>query len=368
MLQDVCVSFSVLPFWYSLSRRMIKILQLITGIWHSDHEGGDPDSCSTSVCTHLTFYDTWDPLRGSRASGHVHGKGQAVVKYVCICCRGKDYFNNILLIKSRFFSFNLYLISLASPLVKGFSFGFVWLLQDGGQVAWQVWKDFDESNLQRSKVNLTLVWRFFCIMILELHHCYHDVSSEMRTSSIVICREREKEGPGKYWQNILSPGITCKEGENRHLGTAQWWDAKTADRLLPPSRNGPSGWRQRAVFWIRVSLITEEPADREGGFKGGNREIGRAKRGPGKDECQLFLQSLHLRLLASSLHPAPPPSSSAAAQGLLRQRKTPLMAQTERSVCVLRTESLSLDCPWIHVTSALSMLLLCSLFVSFPIT
>lgn len=69
----------------------------------------------------------------------------------------------------------------------------------------------------------------------------------------------------------------------------------------------------------------------------------RAKRGPGKDGCQLFLQSLHLRLLGASLHPALPPRSSAAAQDLLQQRKAPLMVQTERSVCVLRTESLSLQ-------------------------
>lgn len=37
------------------------------------------------------------------------------------------------------------------------------------------------------------------------------------------------------------------------------------------------------------------------------------------------------RLSSSCPHPA-------AAQGLLQQRKTPLMVRTERSVCVLRTE------------------------------
>lgn len=180
----------------------------------------------------------------------------------------------------------------------------------------------------------------------------------------ILQRERERKwNPRKCCQNNLSSGITRKRGKSRQLLTAQRRDTETPGSLLLPSHSGPSSWNmrtQRAVFWIRTLLITKEPADREGGFKGGKREMGRAKRGPGKDSCQLFLQSLHLRLLGASLHPALPPCSSAAAQGLLQQRKTPLMVQTERSVCVLRTESLSLDCPWIHVTSALPSLFLCS--------
>lgn len=72
-----------------------------------------------------------------------------------------------------------------------------------------------------------------------------------------------------------------------------------------------------------------------------------AKRGPGKDECQLRHQSVHLRSLHPSLHPHPP--SCPPPQSLLpsswpvipQQRKTPLMAQTEASVYVGRTESLS---------------------------
>lgn len=156
---------------------------------------------------------------------------------------------------------------------------------------------------------------------------------------------RKKWNPRKCCQNNLSSGITCKRGKSRQLLTAQQWDTETPEHLLLPFRSGPSSWNtrtQRAVFWIRTLLIIKEPADREGGFKGENREMGRAKRGPGKDGCQLFLQSLHLRLLGASLHPALPPSSSAAAQGLLQQRKTLLMVQTERSVFVLRTESLPL--------------------------
>lgn len=90
------------------------------------------------------------------------------------------------------------------------------------------------------------------------------------------------------------------------------------------------------------SLLRNRQTEK-GALKEGTERWGGQREGPGKDGCQLFLQRLHLRLLGASLHPALPPSSSAAAQGLLQQRKTPLMVQTERSVCVLRTESLSLE-------------------------
>lgn len=141
------------------------------------------------------------------------------------------------------------------------------------------------------------------------------------------------------------------------ISLGEIWSLKLTSqrrRLLLPSSSSPSSWNtrtQRAVFWIGTLLITKRQR--------GNREMGRAKREPGKDVCQLFLQSLHLRLLGASLHPALPPWSSSAAQGLLQQRKTPLMVQTERSVCVLTTESLSLQTVY-EFTSALPSLFLFS--------
>ena len=74
---------------------------------------------------------------------------------------------------------------------------------------------------------------------------------------------------------------------------AQQRDLETLARL-PPSHSDPSGWvpqTQRTLFWTRASLITEAQAgERETGLKRrGGKRLG-AKRGPGKDECQLCPQ------------------------------------------------------------------------------
>lgn len=162
----------------------------------------------------------------------------------------------------------------------------------------------------------------------------------------ILQREGEKWNPRKCCQKNLSSGITRKRLKSRQLLTAQRWDRETPGHLLP-SRSGPSSWNtgtQRAVFWTRTLLVTKEPADREGGFKGGNREIGRAKRGPGKDGCQLFLQSLHLRLLGASLPLILP--SLPAPQQLLRvycSRERDLWWFRLRDQCVFSEQSCSLS-------------------------
>lgn len=128
------------------------------------------------------------------------------------------------------------------------------------------------SNIpKRSKI--TLVFRFVCSAITEIHNCYHDVLCflpERRASSI----KKKWKSPRKYCQNILS---SSRRGKSRQLVPAQRWDMKAPERRLLPSRSAPSGWdarTQRALFWIRALLITEQPADREGGREGGTESLG----------------------------------------------------------------------------------------------
>lgn len=156
-----------------------------------------------------------------------------------------------------------------------------------------------------------------------------------------ILQREGKKSPRKYCQNILSSGITCKEGKSD-----SWWLLSAGIRRLRsvfflPSAARPAEMHKHKelCFGSGHRSLPRNRQTEGGALKEATDRLEGQKRGPGKDECQLFL---HLRLLGASLHPALPPCSSAAAEGLLQQRKTPLMAQTERSVCVLRTEPLSL--------------------------
>lgn len=172
---------------------------------------------------------------------------------------------------------------------------------------------------------------------------------EWRTSHIVISAEKnlpsKKKGTArKYCQNILSSAITCKEGtaDSWWLLSGGAWRLRSVFFLPAAARPAETRGHKELCFGSGHCSLLRNRQTEKGALKEGTDRLEGAKRGPGKDQRQLFLQSLHLRLLGASLHPALPPSSSAAAQGLLQQRKTPLMAQTERSVCVLRREPLSL--------------------------
>lgn len=134
--------------------------------------------------------------------------------------------------------------------------------------------------------------------------------------------------------------------------TAQRRDWEPPERL-PPSHSDPSGWvplTQRAVLWIRASLITE--AERERG--------GRLKRREGRDWGQREGQermsassasSVHLRSLRPRLHPHPPscvplPPSFTSLQQLASfhpGRERALWWRRLRHQCAfeVRTESLS---------------------------
>lgn len=211
-------------------------------------------------------------------------------------------------------------------------------------VWWFIWffasKRYQSTSPKRSKVD--------CTPGVEV--CLRVCFLERRTSPVVNSTERnlpseKKETARKYCQDfILSSGITCKEGtaDSWWLLSGGVWRLRSVFFLPAVARPAEARKHKELCFGSGHCSLLRNRQTEMGALKEGTDRLEGAKRGPGKDERQLFLQSLHLRLLGASLHPALPPSSSAAAQGLLQQRKTPLMAQTERSVCVLRTELLSL--------------------------
>lgn len=73
---------------------------------------------------------------------------------------------------------------------------------------------------------------------------------------------------------------------------------------------------KRACFGSGHCSLPRNRQTEKGALKEGTDRSEGAQRGPGKDERQLFLQSLHLRVPGASLHPAPPPLP--APQQLLR--------------------------------------------------
>lgn len=151
-----------------------------------------------------------------------------------------------------------------------------------------------------------------------------------------------------------------KRGISRQLVTSQLWDTETPGRLLLPSRSGPCSWNtraQRAVFWIRTLVITKEPADREGGFKGGNREMGRAKRRARKGRVPALPPEPPSQIAGRLSSSCPPSQLLSSCSGFTAAEKDSSDGSDwEISVCSQNRVAFSRDCLWIHITSALPSL------------
>lgn len=149
-------------------------------------------------------------------------------------------------------------------------------------------------------------------------------------SDVELCMWREREEERDSWWDCSAEGF-----ENSGVSSSflQW-----SVRLRPTNTKSCVLNQDITYYW---------GTGREGrGFKRGNRETEgkeRARKGwvPAlPPECPSQIPPSFPSSLPSIL---PPPLCPAAGQFLFQQRKTPLMAQTERSVCVRRTESLSLS-------------------------
>lgn len=145
----------------------------------------------------------------------------------------------------------------------------------------------------------------------------------------------------------LTAGETTQQG---HLATPPRLTPSSQRSVRPSPTNTKNCVLDQGVAYYRG---TERETQREGR----GERLG-AKSGPGKDGCQLgppvSISDLSILPFVGSLHPAP---SSFPAAGWFspQQRKAPLMARTETSVCAFKTKNrVSLNSPWIHTRCLLS--------------